>query len=144
MQNGGRRIKITLGIPMLFAPRSLLRFLLLAGLTICPSLFVLAQENETAPLVSPPPPQATASVSPLTSSGSMSAASPSPSASPTPVVLNDLLFKGVKARNIGPALMGGRVSDIAIDPRNPAIFYVGLGTGGIFKSGNNGVSFDPI
>ena len=40
--------------------------------------------------------------------------------------------------------MGGRVSDIAIDPRNPAVFYVGLGTGGIFKTGNNGVSFDPI
>ena len=40
--------------------------------------------------------------------------------------------------------MGGRVSDLAIDPRNPAVFYVGLGTGGIFKTGNNGVSFDPI
>ena len=40
--------------------------------------------------------------------------------------------------------MGGRVSDIAIDPHNPAVFYVGLGTGGLFKSGNNGVSFDPI
>ena len=40
--------------------------------------------------------------------------------------------------------MGGRVSDIAIDPRNPAVFYVGLGTGGVFKTGNNGVTFDPI
>jgi len=40
--------------------------------------------------------------------------------------------------------MGGRVSDIAIDPRNPAVFYVGLATGGLFKTGNNGVSFDPI
>ena len=40
--------------------------------------------------------------------------------------------------------MGGRVSDIALDPRNPAVFYVGLGTGGIFKTGNNGVTFDPI
>ena len=40
--------------------------------------------------------------------------------------------------------MGGRVSDIAIDPRNPFIFYVGLGHGGVFKTGDNGVSFDPI
>ena len=40
--------------------------------------------------------------------------------------------------------MGGRVSDIAIDPRNPAVFYVGLGTGGVFKTSNNGVTFDPI
>ena len=74
----------------------------------------------------------------------MNAASPAPSLAPTPVVLSDLLCKGLKARSIGPAVMGGRVSDIALDPRNPAIFYVGLGTGGIFKSGNNGVSFDPI
>jgi len=40
--------------------------------------------------------------------------------------------------------MGGRVSDIALDPRNPFVFYVGLGHGGIFKTGDNGVSFDPI
>ena len=38
--------------------------------------------------------------------------------------------------------MGGRVSDIAIDPRNPAIFFVGLSTGGLFKTGDNGVTFD--
>ena len=40
--------------------------------------------------------------------------------------------------------MGGRVSDIALDLRNPAVFYVGLATGGLFKTNNNGVSFDPI
>ncbi len=40
--------------------------------------------------------------------------------------------------------MGGRVSDIALDPKNPFIFYVGLAHGGVFKTGNNGVSFDPI
>jgi hypothetical protein len=38
--------------------------------------------------------------------------------------------------------MGGRVSDIAIDPRNPAVFFVGLSTGGLFKTGDNGVTFD--
>ena len=58
--------------------------------------------------------------------------------------LTDVLCKGLKARSIGPALMGGRVSEIALDPRDPAVFYVGLGTGGLFKTGNNGVSFDPI
>lgn len=40
--------------------------------------------------------------------------------------------------------MGGRVTDIAIDPRNPFVFYVGLGHGGIFKSGDSGVTFDPV
>jgi hypothetical protein len=58
--------------------------------------------------------------------------------------LTDVLFKNLKVRAIGPAVMGGRVSDIAIDPRNPSLFYVGLATGGLFKTGDNGVTFDPI
>ena len=58
--------------------------------------------------------------------------------------LTDVLFKNLKARSIGPAVMGGRVSDIAIDPRNPFVLYIGLGHGGVFKSNDSGVSFDPI
>src|SRR6266550_1629462 len=46
----------------------------------------------------------------------------------TPPKLTDILFKNFKARSIGPAAMGGRVSDIAIDPRNPAVFFIGLST----------------
>ncbi len=61
-----------------------------------------------------------------------------------PAQLTDVLFKNLKARSIGPAVMGGRVSDIAIDPRNPFVFYVGLGHGGVFKTNDNGVTFDPI
>ena len=40
--------------------------------------------------------------------------------------------------------MGGRVSDIAIDPRNPFVFFVGLAHGGVFKTNDNGVSFSPV
>jgi len=40
--------------------------------------------------------------------------------------LTDILFKNFKARSIGPAAMGGRVSDIAIDPRNPRSFSSGF------------------
>src|SRR5438874_13560413 len=73
---------------------------------------------------------------------------PSPSAtsspSPSPMLLGEALFKNLKARSIGPAVMGGRVSVIAIDPRNPFVFYVGLAHGGVFKTNDNGVSFDPI
>ncbi|MGI8889989.1 MAG: VPS10 domain-containing protein [Chthoniobacterales bacterium] len=105
----------------------------------------LAQESEVAQPVSPPPALATPSVSASTAPASPtpeSSAAPSPSA--TPVQVTDVLFKSLKARAIGPAVMGGRVSDIAIDPRNPAVFYVGLGTGGLFKTSNNGATFDPI
>src|SRR5262249_18387047 len=76
--------------------------------------------------------------------------SPALSASVTPAPssgapqLTDVLFKNLKARSIGPAVMGGRVSDIAIDPSNPFVFYVALGHGGIFKSGDAGTTFDPI
>ena len=48
--------------------------------------------------------------------------------------MTDVLFKNLKARSIGPAVMGGRVSDIALDPHNPFIFYVGLAHGGVFKT----------
>src|SRR5262249_16598306 len=73
-----------------------------------------------------------------------SPASPTPSPTPTPPQLTEALFKNLKARSIGPAVMGGRVSDIAIDPRNPFVFYVGLGHGGVFKTPDNGVTFQPI
>jgi hypothetical protein len=112
-----------------------------ALLLFCSSALIVppasAQEREVAPLVSPPPASATPSVSPTSA-----LASPTPS--PASSQLTDVLLRGIKARSIGPAVMGGRVSDIAIDPRNPYVFYVGLGTGGIFKSSNNGVSFEPI
>ncbi len=66
--------------------------------------------------------------------------SPTPTVSPTPFQLTDVLFKNLKARSIGPAVMGGRVSDIAISPHNPFVFYVGLAHGGVFKTNDNGVS----
>ena len=53
-------------------------------------------------------------------------------------------LKSLKARSIGPAVMGGRISDIALDPRNPHVFYVGLATGGIVKTANDGITFEPI
>jgi photosystem II stability/assembly factor-like uncharacterized protein len=103
-----------------------------------------AQEAELAPIVSPPPAPATPSAAPSTMPSLSSAAPVQPAASATPMQLTDVLFKGLKARVIGPAVMGGRISDIAIDPRNPGVFYVGLGTGGLFKTSNNGVTFDPV
>jgi photosystem II stability/assembly factor-like uncharacterized protein len=103
--------------------------------------FLVAQEE------TPPP---AAPVTGATSATSPAATTPPLSSNVTPAPttaspqLTDVLFKNLKARSIGPAVMGGRVSDIAIDPKNPFVFYVALGHGGVFKSGDNGVSFDPI
>src|SRR5438552_17992623 len=53
-------------------------------------------------------------------------------------------LRGLKARSIGPAVMGGRVSDIALDPKDAFTFYVALGTGGVMKTADNGVTFDAV
>jgi photosystem II stability/assembly factor-like uncharacterized protein len=92
----------------------------------------------------PGAPTATASPAASPEASPTSSVAASPAAEATPPKLTDVLFKNFKARSIGPAAMGGRVSDIAIDPRNPAIFFVGLSTGGLFKTADNGVTFDPV
>src|SRR6266403_1993866 len=98
----------------------------------------LHPETKPSPAAVAPPVTSPTGTTPALSS----AATPSPSA--TTPQFTDVLFKNLKARAIGPAVMGGRISDIAIDPSNPFVFYVGLAHGGVFKTGDNGVSFDPI
>jgi photosystem II stability/assembly factor-like uncharacterized protein len=65
-------------------------------------------------------------------------------AAPAASALPAASLKGFKARSIGPALMGGRVSDIALDPENPYAFWVGLATGGVMKSVNDGGTFEAV
>jgi photosystem II stability/assembly factor-like uncharacterized protein len=70
---------------------------------------------------------------------------PSPAAAPAPAAaLDPVLLKALKARSIGPAVMGGRVPDIALDPRDPFTFYVALGTGGLMKTSDNGGTFKAV
>ncbi len=51
---------------------------------------------------------------------------------------------GLSWRSVGPANMGGRVAAIALQPGDSTIFYVGYGTGGVFKTTNLGTTFTPI
>jgi len=53
-------------------------------------------------------------------------------------------FKGLELRNIGPALMSGRIADIAIHPGNPSVWYVAVGSGGVWKTTNAGTTWQPI
>src|SRR6476620_6495182 len=53
-------------------------------------------------------------------------------------------FDALHFRDIGPAAAGGRIHDLQIDPKNPAILYVGAATGGIWKSTNKGVTWRDI
>jgi photosystem II stability/assembly factor-like uncharacterized protein len=65
-------------------------------------------------------------------------------AAPAPSAVDRALLAGLKARAIGPAIMGGRVSDLAFDPVDPFTFYVGLATGGVMKSSDDGGTFSPV
>ncbi|MEM8892631.1 MAG: hypothetical protein AAGD28_31910, partial [Bacteroidota bacterium] len=60
---------------------------------------------------------------------------------------NDEYAKALKSyewRAIGPANMGGRVTDIDGIPGDPSTFYVSGADGGIFKTTDGGVNFTPI
>ncbi len=50
----------------------------------------------------------------------------------------------MKFRSIGPALMSGRIADIAVDPKNPNVWYVAAGSGGVWKTTNAGTTWSPI
>ncbi|WP_416439355.1 VPS10 domain-containing protein [Phnomibacter sp. MR] len=53
-------------------------------------------------------------------------------------------FKNLKARNIGPAGMSGRVTAIDAVHSNPDIIYIGAASGGVWKTTNGGASWTPI
>src|SRR6266571_1089530 len=53
-------------------------------------------------------------------------------------------LKNMQWRSIGPAIMGGRIDDFAVVEGNASTFYVGAATGGVWKTTNNGTTFEPI
>lgn len=58
--------------------------------------------------------------------------------------LNEDTFKGLKFRGLGPSLTSGRIADIAIHPENENIWYVAVGSGGVWKTMNSGTTWTPI
>jgi photosystem II stability/assembly factor-like uncharacterized protein len=58
--------------------------------------------------------------------------------------IDGTLFPGLKARAIGPAGMSGRIAAIESLASQPNVIYVGAATGGVWKSTNGGVSWEPV
>jgi photosystem II stability/assembly factor-like uncharacterized protein len=54
------------------------------------------------------------------------------------------LLAGLEARSIGPAAMSGRIAAIESVPGNPEVIYVGAATGGVWKTVNGGMSWEPV
>src|SRR3954467_4380535 len=53
-------------------------------------------------------------------------------------------FEKLHFRSIGPAIMSGRIADLAVYEKNPAIWYVGTAHGGAWKTTSNGAQFIPL
>ena len=58
--------------------------------------------------------------------------------------LNETTFKGLEWRGIGPAMMSGRIADIAIDPVDRSTWYIAVGSGGVWKTTNRGTTWTPV
>ncbi|MDP4281970.1 MAG: glycosyl hydrolase [Bacteroidota bacterium] len=59
-------------------------------------------------------------------------------------LINSSLVSGLKFRNIGPAFTSGRIADIAVNPKNHSEWFVAVASGHIWKTVNNGITFDPV
>ncbi|MBX3097755.1 MAG: hypothetical protein KF812_12935 [Fimbriimonadaceae bacterium] len=50
----------------------------------------------------------------------------------------------LQPRELGPGTMGGRIMDLAVIEDDPRIFYLGAAAGGVWRTTNGGMTFEPI
>jgi photosystem II stability/assembly factor-like uncharacterized protein len=60
------------------------------------------------------------------------------------LIINPSIFENLEWRNIGPAIMGGRLTDIEGVPGNPNIIYVATASSGLWKTMDGGITWKPI
>src|SRR5262244_4442136 len=53
-------------------------------------------------------------------------------------------FAGLRFRSIGPAFTSGRVIGFAVEPNNPARYFVGVASGGVWRTINAGNTWTPV
>lgn len=58
--------------------------------------------------------------------------------------LSSSTISGLKFRSVGPALMSGRIVDIAVNPFNYNEFYIAVACGGVWKTSNAGTTWTPV
>lgn len=59
-------------------------------------------------------------------------------------LLEKTSLSGMKFRSIGPALTSGRIADLAVNPNDYSEYYVAVASGGVWKTTNHGITFQPI
>jgi len=68
-------------------------------------------------------------------------------AHPSPLTAQTAIERAVanlEWRELGPAIMGGRIADIAVVESGTRIFYVATASGGVWKTTNRGMTFEPV
>ncbi len=58
--------------------------------------------------------------------------------------ISDSTFKNLKFRSLGPAFMSGRIADVAIHPQNDNVWFIAVGSGGVWRTQNSGITWDPV
>ncbi|MFH1764044.1 MAG: glycosyl hydrolase, partial [Gemmatimonadota bacterium] len=53
-------------------------------------------------------------------------------------------FRGLAFRSMGPSIMSGRIAEIAIHPYDRSTWYVGVGSGGVWKTDDNGTTWQSL
>ncbi|MFN0175378.1 MAG: WD40/YVTN/BNR-like repeat-containing protein [Saprospiraceae bacterium] len=61
-----------------------------------------------------------------------------------PALLNPATYNNLSFRSLGPAVTSGRISDLAVNPKNQAEYYVAVASGGVWKTVNAGTTYNPI
>jgi photosystem II stability/assembly factor-like uncharacterized protein len=61
-----------------------------------------------------------------------------------PAVIQSADLAGLRLRTIGPATMSGRVVDMDVVEADPFTMYVASATGGIFRTRDNGITWEPV
>ncbi|MFY9150415.1 MAG: hypothetical protein WAO52_00235 [Prolixibacteraceae bacterium] len=59
-------------------------------------------------------------------------------------IISTSLVDGLKFRSVGPAWASGRIADLAVNPRNQKEYYVAVASGNVWKTLNNGTTWEPV
>lgn len=91
-------------------------------------------------------PATPASPVPAPTSPVVSTPTPTPAITPTPTPdpMGSSVFSGLRFRSIGPAVTSGRVIAFAVDPTDRTKYYVGVASGGVWKTINSGTTWTPV
>jgi photosystem II stability/assembly factor-like uncharacterized protein len=67
-----------------------------------------------------------------------------PAGAAPPGAMKPAAFAGLRLRSVGPAVTSGRVSAIAVHPKDRGQYYVAAASGGVWKTTNDGTSWTPV